>query len=464
MQSNPQIVFCTTCKGRTQHLEQTLPKNIADNADYPNCKFVVLDYGDPGPLRKYLWANYRADMRSGRLVAYHYLGSCSDPKAALSNIAPVDVPFHMAHAKNMGHRCGILEGADILVTLDADNFTGPGFARWIADNLKYGSFLCPDFPLIHGMPHGPDRPARGYAGRLALRAQDFIKAGGYDEMFDTWRGEDMDLLYRLGRMGYEERHIDNRFLHAVRHGSDVRFAEYPHAQQYEVDSEYEIRSLAERSETVVNLGRFGAGTVYRNFEIAPIDLAPLPTRIFGIGLHRTATTSLDHAFRALGFDSWHWGTGNEARMIWEEMTAAGHSKTLERWYALCDLPIPMLYRKLDAAYPGSQFILTLRNEAAWIESVSWLWSDRNPDRWTWERWPVSHKLHAALYGGTDFDAQVMLARFRRHNAEVREYFRDRPNDLLVMDMDLGHGWPELCGFLGCPIPSEPYPMRNGSRS
>ncbi len=460
MQANPRIVFCTTCKGRTQHLAETLPRNLADNHTL-DCKFVLLDYGDPGPLRKYLWDNHRPSMRTGRLVVYHYLGaSSSDPKASLSNMAPVDIPFHMAHAKNMAARCAMREGADILVTLDADNFTGTGFARWIADNFKDGALLCPDFQSIHAMPHGPDRPARGYAGRLAIRAQDFVKAGGYDEMFDTWRGEDMDLLFRLKRMGLAERHIDNRFLNAVRHGPDVRFAEYPHAQQYEVDSEYEIRSLAGRTETVVNHGRIGVGTVYRNFEIAPSDLPPLPTRVFGIGMHRTATTSLDHAFRALGFDSWHWGTGNEARLIWEEMNAAGRSAMAEKFYALCDLPIPLLYRKLDRAYPGSKFILTIRNEQAWIKSLKWLWSDANPDRWTWEAFPFSHRIHTALYGQRDFDADVMLARFRRHNAEVLEYFKDRPNDLLAMDMDRGHGWPELCGFLGCAIPGEPYPVRN----
>jgi hypothetical protein len=28
---------------------------------------------------------------------------------------------------------------------------------------------------------------------------------------------------------------------------------------------------------------------------------------------------------------------------------------------------------------------------------------------------------------------------------------------LTMDISSGHGWPELCGFLGQPIPDESYP-------
>jgi hypothetical protein len=464
LQNNPRVVFCTTCKGRTQHVVQTLPKNLADN---PDARFVLLDYCDPGPLRNYLWANHRADIGSGRLTLYSYFGAL-DPALAettLGNrVAPPDIPFHMAHAKNMAARCAIREGADVLVTLDADNFAGPDFAQYVAANLGERSVLCPDFSLINAMPHGPDRPARGYAGRLAIRAQDFIKLGGYDNEFDTWRGEDFDLLFRLDRSGYSRRSIDNRFLNAVRHNAAVRFAEYPHAVQYEIDSAYEIRSIAEREGTVRNSGSIGVGTVYRNFDPVPVSLPPIPTRVFGIGMHRTATTSLHHAFETLGFDSWHWRTGNDARLIWEEMNSglgSGRSATLEKWYALCDLPIPLLYRKLDAAYPGSKFILTLRNEQAWLNSVKWLWSDRNPDRWTWDAFPVSDKLHTALYGRRDFNADVMLARYRRHNAEVREYFKGR-GDLLVMDMDQGHGWPELCGFLGCTIPAQPYPSSNGS--
>jgi hypothetical protein len=434
---------------------------MADNADYADCKFVVLDYCDPGPVRRYLWDNYRDDMRSGRLVVYSYLYNAPDPVSVLSNrVPPPDVSFHMAHAKNLAARCGIMEGADVLVTLDADNLTGPGFARYVADTWSDGTFLCPNFPLINSMPHGPGRPPRGYAGRLALRAHDFIKAGGYDEIYDTWRGEDMDMLYRLQRMGYRKRHIDNRFLNAVRHNAEVRFKEYPHAQQYETDNYMKV--IAARTETVVNFGKIGMGTVYRNFNPERIGVRALPARVFGIGLHRTATTSLHAAFELLGFDSFHFRTGNEARLIWDEMNSSGSSVELEKWYALCDLPVPLLYQKLDCAYPGSKFVLTVRDEQSWLRSVERLWDpEHNPERWTWDVYPFSHRIHKALYGSQEFNAEVFLARYRRHNTEVREYFRNRPDDLLVMEMDAGGAtWPDLCRLVGASVPSVPYPYKS----
>ena len=48
------IAFVTTCKGRVQHLRETLLRNINDNLDYPNCVFVVLSYGDRDGLESRL--------------------------------------------------------------------------------------------------------------------------------------------------------------------------------------------------------------------------------------------------------------------------------------------------------------------------------------------------------------------------------------------------------------------------
>jgi hypothetical protein len=487
------IVFCITCKGRAQHIKQTLPRNLADNANYPNCKFVLLDYNSQDGLLEYLQTVHELTILNGYLNVYSYRE---------------DVPFHVAHAKNIAARLGILEGADILVTLDADNFTGHGFARFINEKFnESGIFLCPDFPLIHSLPHGPLRPARGYAGRLAIRAQDFVKAGGYDEIFSTWRGEDMDLIYRLERMGYTMRHIDNRYLETIPHSSEVRFREYPHARQYE--NKHEARVLSNRVETVVNFGKFGLGTVFKNFGSNPTELKAVPTRVFGIGMHKTATNSLHKAFQILGFDSLHWGNG-EAPLIWHEMTSplctCGHdynahfhghhgdsecktsvqygatedtirkcscgnftvmryrSKTLERWYSLCDLPIPLLYQKLDRAYPGSKFILTIRDEEKWLKSISRLWDPRyNPTRYLWDIYPISNQLHSALYGQKDFNPDVMLEIYRRHNIEVLEYFKDRPQDLLVMNMEGNDHWAALSGFLDKPIPQIPYPLEYVSK-
>ena len=135
----------------------------------------------------------------------------------------------------------------------------------------------------------------------------------------------------------------------------------------------------------------------------------------------------------------------------------GKSPTLEPAVTRRDLPIPLLYQELDITYPGSKFILTVRSEDRWINSVRAHWSDANPFRAAWDTDPFTHQVHTLLYGRRKFDETVFRERYRRHNAEVLHYFRDRPNDLLVMDMDDGAGWGELCGFLRRSIPASPYP-------
>ena len=56
-----------------------------------------------------------------------------------------------------------------------------------------------------------------------------------------------------------------------------------------------------------------------------------------------------------------------------------------------------------------------------------------------------------------FDKKKSKRRLEGHNKEVREYFKDRPNDLLVMNICAGDGWEKLCPFLDKNIPAGPFP-------
>jgi len=444
---DPCIVFVTTCKGRLPHLERTLPQNMADNRDYPACRFVVLDYDSPDDLAGWV-GRFQAAVPDGRLVCYSYRNG--------------GAPFHMAHAKNMAHRCGLLEGADVLVNVDADNFTGRGFARFVAGRFRRNPNV---FLWANRNQPDPLRYPKGCNGRIAVSADWFLKSGGYNEKYSQWGPDDKDFHFRLRRFGLDACEIPRQYLEVILHHDKMRFREYPEALEAAVSQPSDFQAVSE-TDTIANFGTFGCGRVYRDFAFSsPVDLAPLPTRIFGIGMHKTATTSLDRALTLLGYDSAHWLDAHWARAIWDQMTATGRSSTLERHYAVCDLPITLLYRELDRGYPGSRFILTVRDEVDWLRSARDHWDRRrNPYRDAWDTDPVTHRLHRALYGRKKFDALVFLERYRRHNREVAEYFAGR-DDLLVMDMD-GHaagghaaGWPELCRFLGRPVPAGPFPRR-----
>jgi Sulfotransferase domain/N-terminal domain of galactosyltransferase len=432
------VVFCTTCKNRTQHLRLTLPYNLADN---PNSKFVILNYNTEDDLLEYLRSEHAAEIATGHLVIY-------------SNL--IEPKFRMAHAKNMAHRLGIIEGGEILVNLDADNLTGARFEDFVLSTLTEDSFLWSN--MIKGVL------PRGINGRIAVTRRAFLKVGGYDEKFNEWGSDDKDFNLRLRSAGYQGVEIDPVYLNAIRHNDKIRFKEYPHLRS--APDTYYCVNKGTTKQALANCGDFGCGIVYRNNDfLNPIYLNKLPTKIFGIGMHKTATTSLHHALEILGYDSWHWPSAHAAKTIWREVNGTGRSPMLDRYHAACDLPIPRLYQHLDAAYPGSKFVLTIRDEQNWLDSVRRHFDPRlNPHRSGWDTDPFSNRIHAIMYGRRDFDSQTFLLRYRQHNQEVRDFFRHRPEDLLVMHMESDPDWAQLCGFLGVPIPEHvSYPKANGGR-
>ena len=429
------IAFVTTCKNRWQHLRETLPQNMADS-QLPDTKFIVVDYNSADEMAYEIHRDYQAEMASGKLTYYRYFG---------------DHAFRMAHAKNLAHRLGIREGATVLCNLDADNFTGLNFDAYLGNHFHTDRRVVLWANMVKGvMP-------KGISGRIACTKDAFILAGGYDEKYTTYSPDDKDFRARLIRMENEPIEIDAKFLNAIRHTDKMRFKEYPEA----ADSEAEEFAI-NQTNRVVNNGYFGCGMVHRNFVPEAIEIKPVPTRIFGIGAHKTATTSLHHAFEILGYPSGHWKNAHWAKSIYSQMMQEGRSLTLEKCYALSDLPIPVLFRQLDVAYPRSKFILTTRPEGEWLESVRKHWNpEYNKQQPLWKHDPFTRIIHKAVYGQLGFDAELMLRKYREHNATVLEYFKDRPEDLLIMDMGSKDAhWGKLCAFLGVAVPDCAYPTRN----
>ncbi|MDA4133342.1 MAG: galactosyltransferase-related protein, partial [Thaumarchaeota archaeon] len=337
---------------------------------------------------------------------------------------------------------------DILVNLDADNFAGDGCDEWIEQHFAANpkSFLWA--LMVKG------EMTRGISGRIAVTAKAFLKVGGYDESkFDAWGPDDKDFNLRLQALGYVAVEIPRVFLNSVMHNNKLRFREYPHLRCREHDYYHMDKSCIESC--VVNCGRIGLGWVFRNFDPHSFfQIEAIATRVFCIGLHKTATTSLHHAMEILGYDSWHWPSAHSAKIIWRQMNNEGYSRELERYDALSDLPIPMLYRKLDRAYPGSKFVFTSRDPEKWLDGLLRHYGYKtNKFRSNWDIDPFTHRIHKVLYGTKEFDRDRMLNRFTQHAAGVHEYFKDRPEDFYVHH----NRWEGLCEFLGVEKPRVEYP-------
>ena len=169
-------------------------------------------------------------------------------------------------------------------------------------------------------------------------------------------------------------------------------------------------------------------------------------KVFGIGFHKTGTTSLELALGQLGYRV----TGPNlvhSRMpsaqLWEKL-----KDLIDKFDAFQDNPWPIFFRELYAYRPESKFILTIRPTSEWIRSAVDFFG------------PNSTPMRERIYGfGSPLGHESeYVKRYEKHNADVLDFFSDKHGSLLVMNLAAGDGWSELCAFLGSrEVPSRPFP-------
>ncbi|MEP1488882.1 MAG: glycosyltransferase family A protein [Algibacter sp.] len=195
--SKYKISFCTVCMNRLHHLKETLPKNIHDNIDYGNIEFVLLNYNSKDNLDDWVKSEMVEYIESGLLVYY----KTTEPEN-----------FKMSHSKNVVSRCAT---GDVICNIDADNFTGKGFADYVNKMFIKDSnvFLTTYINLA----------TRDCCGRICLKKEDFYNSSGYDENMESYGFEDLDLKNRLQMLSVKKVNIEeSSFLKAIHHDDKER--------------------------------------------------------------------------------------------------------------------------------------------------------------------------------------------------------------------------------------------------
>ena len=177
-------------------------------------------------------------------------------------------------------------------------------------------------------------------------------------------------------------------------------------------------------------------------------------KIFGVGLSRTGTTSLHMALLLMGKASIHYPLN--AAPYW----LAGDFylyDPLAEFDACLDIPTSAYFRELDKAYPGSRFILTVRNEDQWASSIERLYANLPKSS---QHTQLRDMVRLVTYGTVNFHSDRYRRIFNEHNDAVQAYFKNRPDALLVMDISAGDGWEKLCPFVEEKIPTVEFPKLN----
>ena len=212
-------------------------------------------------------------------------------------------------------------------------------------------------------------------------------------------------------------------------------------------------------------------------------------KVFGLGLGHTGTKSLNEALCTLGIPSIHYP--HDRQTYHELNNGIFRLSILEKYQAVTDITLLPFYPLLDAEYPGSQFILTTRNREDWLDGYERRteWVDERGLRSKYRHYirrrlrlkggirrclfnigfykyllGLPHLVHRvehqriAVYGLTQRRNRAHMGHvYDRHHEGVMQYFKDRPDDLLVMNVLEGDGWEVLCRFLNKPVPDQPFP-------
>ncbi len=172
-------------------------------------------------------------------------------------------------------------------------------------------------------------------------------------------------------------------------------------------------------------------------------------KIFGIGLSKTGTNSLCDALTHLGFDMLHYPPPS----IFD---------ALERCDGCADLPTVVHYKELDEKFPGSKFVLTTRDRSKWLKSIIKHFERRPPS--TLGDWGEENRVK--VYGSLHPTPADFLKAYEKHHADIRDYFKDRPDDLLELNItdedDDALIWEGLCRFFTKEVPDMPFPHGNAA--
>jgi hypothetical protein len=147
---------------------------------------------------------------------------------------------------------------------------------------------------------------------------------------------------------------------------------------------------------------------------------------------------------------------------------------------------------MDREYAGSKFILTVRDKEDWTNKWAKLFPQFNVDQKLLSKYKrelnrviknsggiinfltkskyfkslidIPHRVHRtefqhiAAYGLITLNNRDRMAYvYDLHIKNVIEYFKDRPEDLLILNIFEGDGWDKLCDFLSIPVPDVPFP-------
>jgi len=204
-------------------------------------------------------------------------------------------------------------------------------------------------------------------------------------------------------------------------------------------------------------------------------------KVFCIGNNKTGSTSMERVLKDLGYRMPKQDK-QESQLV-EEIHKGNYAplKALcKRYDAFQDLPFSQssIYAVADALFPGSKFILTVRDSEKWfqslvrfqlktilkkagVEKIEDFGEETFKDKAIYLHKNYMYnvvKRHAAYVDDNEvkhdwslvYDRDHRIQVYEERNAEIVKYFQSRPDQLLVIDVTREKDNSRIIDFLGLP--------------
>ena len=200
-------------------------------------------------------------------------------------------------------------------------------------------------------------------------------------------------------------------------------------------------------------------------------------KVFCIGRNKTGTTSLEMALKDLGYEVGNQATAELLLHDYAQRNFQSIVRYCNTAEAFQDIPfsLPYTYQIMDFAFPGSKFILSVRDsDDEWYASLIRFHQKRLGVRGTITKDDLIDDLYryrGFIWEGTrviydtpehdPYNERILKEHYRRHNEDVIEYFRYR-SDLLVINLKEASSYQKFCDFLNVEPVYRDFPWLNRS--
>lgn len=167
----------------------------------------------------------------------------------------------------------------------------------------------------------------------------------------------------------------------------------------------------------------------------------MTSKVYGIGLSRTGTTTLNNVLNAWGWNTVHYPT---ERQLWDP---SSHGAT--------DIPAALNFRELDLKFPGSKFVYTVRDKEEWLDSIVPYFERKRK----WQQSASQVDIRKKIYGSAFPSRNQANKAWNRHHADVLSWFGSS-NRLLVIDIIAGESPQKLAKFLRVKTDVTEFPHLN----